>query len=57
MVDAWLVVGLALLLGLVINMLVTGVIVGECMDRGCCKDEDDTLASCVATGYPNATVL
>ena len=24
---------------------------------GCCKDDSDTLDSCVATGYPNRTAL
>ena len=54
-IDAWLVVGLSALLALLANALYTGAEVVACMDRGCCKDDASTLASCRATGYPNST--
>ena len=30
-------------------------IVTACIERGCCLDDEATLASCRATGFPNAT--
>ena len=48
-------VGLLLLSLLVGNALATGSIVTACIERGCCLDDEATLASCRATGFPNAT--
>ena len=48
-------VGLLLLSGLVGDALATGSIVTACIERGCCLDDEATLASCRATGFPNAT--
>ena len=44
-----------LVLLLVGNALATGSIVTACIERGCCLDDEATLASCRATGFPNAT--
>ena len=48
-------VGLLLLSALVGNALATASIVTACIERGCCLDDEATLASCRATGFPNAT--
>ncbi len=42
-----------LFLFLLINCIVTLILVSECLDRGCCKDDEDTLLNCTTTGYPN----
>lgn len=55
LVDAWMVVGLLVWLGLIVNGIYTGTEVVACMDRGCCRDDADTLDCFVATGYPNAS--
>ena len=49
------IVGLLLLSALVGNALATASIVTACIERGCCLDDEATLASCRATGFPNAT--
>lgn len=50
--DPWFLFGWIFSLILVINMFVTGVLVVQCNERGCCKDDETTLECCVETGYP-----
>lgn len=51
--DPWFMVGWFFALFLVINMVVTGVLVMQCSNRGCCVDNGSTLDCCVETGYPD----
>lgn len=39
-------------IGLITNMFVTLYLVQQCINRGCCKDDENTLTSCRDTGYP-----
>ncbi len=51
------VTGMLVLLGLIAHAVVCGVLIVDCVGRGCCRDDAATLESCVATGYPtNATL-
>lgn len=52
MFDPWFLFGWLFSLVLVTNMFVTGVLVFQCNERGCCKDDESTLDCCVETGYP-----
>jgi hypothetical protein len=46
-------VGLAVVIALVVNALVTAAAVQSSVNRGCCLDNATTLESCRATGYPD----
>lgn len=50
---ACMVIGLAVVLGLIGNALGTAAAIQSCMGRGCCFDNATTLDSCSATGYPS----
>mmetsp|Transcript_10995 Transcript_10995/g.23492 ORF Transcript_10995/g.23492 Transcript_10995/m.23492 type:complete len:291 (-) Transcript_10995:198-1070(-) len=51
--DAFMLIGILVLAGLLANAIYTGVEVLACSDRGCCADDKSTLDNCTATGYPD----